>query len=287
MSNRPLTLAAVLVLSLSPPAGAQEDLLERGTYLVRGLVGCGNCHTPRRPDGSIDGERELAGTFLIDDPAFKSYAPNITMDEETGIGRWTDQQIIDAIRNGVRPDGTIIGPPMPSYYFYRGMSDRDVRAIVAYLRTVEPVRNVVPRTEFRIPLPPAWGPPVANVPDVAPTDAAYPEYLATTLAHCSDCHTPLVEGMHDFSRKGVGGTPFHDPWGLKLTTVSRNITPSVQYGVGSWTDAEIKAAITDGVRPDGTKLAPLMGFSYYENVSDEDLDALVRWMRELPPLPAP
>jgi mono/diheme cytochrome c family protein len=266
-------------------AQAQESLLERGTYLAHSIVGCGNCHTPRNADGTPDDTKELAGTFLIEDPAFRAYAPNITQDKETGIGAWSDAEIIRAIRDGIRPDGTILGPPMPSYYFYRNMSDNDVKAIVAYLRTVKPVHNVVPRSEYHVPLPPAWGPPVADVPDVAPDDPAYPEYLATTLGHCSDCHTPLVEGMHDFTRKGLGGTVFSNPFDLGFTTVSRDITPSKQYGLGNWSDAEIKHAITSGIRPDGTKMAPLMGFYYYRNLSDSDLNALVRWIRELPPLP--
>jgi hypothetical protein len=91
------------------------------------------------------------------------------MDEETGIGAWSDEEIILAIREGVRPDGTIIGPPMP-IPSYRHMSDYDVRAIVAYLRAAPPVRNVVPSSEYGIPLPESWGPPVGEVPDPSPGD---------------------------------------------------------------------------------------------------------------------
>ena len=82
---------------------------------------------------------ELAGFPKLEvTPMFIANAPNITQDKVTGIGSWTDAQIIAAIREGRRPDGSIIGPPMP-IGLYRGLSDTDVNAIVAYLRTVKPV----------------------------------------------------------------------------------------------------------------------------------------------------
>jgi len=98
------------------------------------------------------------GAFVIEEPgAFTAYAPNITMDIETGIGSWSDEEIVRAIREGFRPDDTLIGPPMPTL-FYRDISDRDVQAIVRYLRTVQPIENVVPASEYQIPLPPNWPP---------------------------------------------------------------------------------------------------------------------------------
>src|SRR5262249_3909148 len=99
-----------------------ETPLERGTYLMQSIVACGNCHTPKDRDGQPIADRELVGGFVINAPIFHSVSPNITPDKETGIGNWTDDQIVDAIRNGKRPDGTIIGPPMPIAY-YRNLSD--------------------------------------------------------------------------------------------------------------------------------------------------------------------
>ena len=96
-------------------------------------------------------------------PGFDANAPNITPDKETGIGNWTDAQIIASIREGKRPDGTIIGPPMP-IGLYPGMSDDDANAIVAYLRQVKPIRNKIPPSVYRIPLPPAYGPPWSAFP---------------------------------------------------------------------------------------------------------------------------
>lgn len=276
----------IFALVHSSSAQESEALLARGEYLVESIAGCGNCHTPKTPDGAPVSDMNLAGAFIIDEPGlFKAYAPNITMDVETGIGSWSDEEIIRAIREGFRPDGTLIGPPMP-VPFYRDISDRDVRAIVAYLRTLDPVDNVVPVSEYEIPLPPNWGPPVVSVPEVSRDDPqAYATYMAVTIGHCTDCHTPIVEGRHDFSRAGLGGTAFPNIFGLGYTVVSANVTPHPTLGIGQWTDEEIKRAITQGIRPDGRQMLPGMAFPYYAKMTDEDLDALVYFLRSLPPQP--
>ena len=277
-AGRVFALGAGCAVLLWSSVAVSETILERGRYLVNGVVACGNCHTP--PAGQLQGV-EFAGTFLIEFPEFTAYAPNITPDPETGIGKWTDEQLIKAIREGVRPDGSIIGPPMP-IGLYRGLSDPDVKAIVEYMRTVKPVRNAVPNSEFRIQLPDSYGPPVANVADVSTNDVvAYGAYLAGPAGHCIECHTPMGEHGHpDFeNRLGSGGFAFPGPWGV---SVSRNITPHPAAGIGAWTDDEIKAAITSGVRRDGSQLKPPMGFHYYKNINDRDLDAIVAYLRSLP-----
>ena len=159
------------VLCLATLAVRAETPLERGTYLMQSIVACGNCHTPKDRDGKPIADRELAGGHVINAPIFHSVSPNITPDKETGIGNWTDDQIVDAIRNGKRPDGTIIGPPMPIAY-YRNLSDSDVRAIVAYLRTVKPIKNKTEKSTYKIPLPAQYGPTVTSVPDMPRTDKA-------------------------------------------------------------------------------------------------------------------
>jgi mono/diheme cytochrome c family protein len=254
-----------------------ETPLERGTYLMRSIVACGNCHTPQGPKGPLPG-MELAGGLLIEDPGFTVHTPNITPDPETGIGKWTDAQIIASIREGKRPNGTIIGPPMP-IALYRDLSDNDVRAIVAYLRTVKPVRNTPPKSQYRIPLPPSYGPKVQNVPDVPRSDkVAYGAYLAGPAGHCVECHTPMgPKGHPDMENKlGAGGFPFKGPWGI---SISSNITPT---GIGHYSDSQLKKVITAGIRPDGSRLKPPMGVPYYANMTDQDLDALIAYLRTLP-----
>lgn len=272
----PISLAGMLFLGLGN-ANA-ETLLERGTYLMKSIAACGNCHTTQGPDGPIPG-MELAGMAnFFETPEFIIHTPNITPDKETGIGSWADKQIITAIREGRRPDGTMIGPIMP-IGLYRDISDTDVKAIVAYLRSVPPVHHEVPRSIFNIPIPPSYGPPVNIVSDVPKDDKlAYGAYLAGPVGHCIECHTPTTPTGPDFANKlGAGGFVFPGPWG---TSVSANITPT---GLSSRTDEEIRTMITKGIRPDGSKMLPPMPYGYYQNISNDDLDAIIAYLRSLPP----
>jgi mono/diheme cytochrome c family protein len=267
--------------------GADDALLERGTYLVEGISACGNCHTPRdKATGENLEGMAYAGSFVITEPGFDAFAPNITMDVTTGIGSWSDEEIIVAIRDGLRPDGTLIGPPMPSP-FYRTMSDYDVKAIVAYMRTIEPVKNVVPKSVYRAPLPENYGPIVGSVAEIGKDDPVeYGKYVTHTLGHCTGCHTPVDKGVFDWDRTNIGGRLFENMLGLGFATVSLNITPHPEAGIGEWTDMEIKRAITKGISRDGRKLADAMGFPYYDRINEEDLDAMVTYLRSLPPLSA-
>lgn len=271
-------ILALTVTAAASGASAGESLLERGTYLMHSIVACGNCHTPKGPKGELPG-MELAGWAEIEkNPAFTASAPNITPDAETGIGNWTDEQIVAAIREGRRPDGSIIGPPMPIALYSR-MSDRDVRAIVAYLRHVKPVKHAVPKSVYNMPLPPAYGPPVGNVPEPPKDDpVAYGAYLAGPAGHCIECHSPMgPKGPDWVNRLGAGGMEFHVPTG---TIVSPNITPA---GLADFSDAEIEKMIRTGTRPDGSRMSPPMPYPYYANISDSDMAAIIAYLRSLPP----
>lgn len=273
-------LAAAGFSSFMVLAARADAQLDRGNYLVNSVVACGNCHTPKGPDGRPNGP-ELSGGGTMNSPVFSANPANLTPDMETGLGKWTDAQIIDAIRNGRRPDGTIIGPPM-AIAFYREMSDTDVKAIVAYLRQVKPVSHKIAKSTYKIPLPPSYGPEVKSVPDTPRSDkVAYGHYLANGLGHCMDCHTPLVRGRNDMSRVGAGGNKFGAPAGGVLT--SPNLTPANKDGVAGWTDDGVKKAITQGLRPDGGAIVPLMAFSWYKNISADDQDALIAYIRSLKP----
>jgi len=273
--------AAVAALVAMPVSAQDKHLLSRGQYLMDSIVACGNCHVQRGEKGRPLMEKGLSGGMVFDEEPFKAYAPNITPDAETGIGKWTDAQLSKAIREGIRPDGTVIGPPMP-IMFYRGMADADLKAIVAYLRAQPAVKNPVPKSVYRIKLPPSYGPEVKNV--VAPSrkdELKYGAYLAGPMGHCLDCHTPWVKGIPDLSQAGAGGNPFRGPWGV---AVSRNLTPHEQ-GLKGWTDAEIARAIREGVRKDGTPLKPPMAYGWYKNIKDEDMKPLLTYLRSLKPLP--
>jgi len=272
---------AALVHTALPAAAQDAKLLARGTYLMDSIVACANCHI-QRDKGKPLFERGLSGGMLFDEEPFKAYAANITPDRETGIGSWTDAQLIKAIREGIRPDGSVIGPPMP-IMFYRGMSDDDVKAIVAYLRAQPPVKNAVPKSEYRIKLPPNYGPAIKKqvLAPAGKDTLKYGAYLAGPLGHCLDCHTPWVKGIPNMRQVGAGGNPFKGPWGV---SVSRNLTPH-ESGLKGWSDAEIARAIREGVRKDGSPLKPPMAYGWYKNIDEHDMQALIGYLRSLKPLP--
>jgi mono/diheme cytochrome c family protein len=276
-----------VVLGMALPASAQS-VTERGRYLVEIVGACGNCHTPKGPDGDVPG-KHLAGGFQLDDAFGIWVSPNITADPETGIGRWTDEEVIRAIREGRGRDGKTLGPPMP-YELYRRLSDSDVKAIVAYLRTVAPVRNTVPRSQYKIPLPPAYGPPVGPVPDPPRQDLVkYGEYLAGPVMHCAECHTPfLPEGRPDATRLFAGGLAFRGPWGVSYAA---NLTPDPDTGLGTWKDGEIIAALYGARRRGGRVLPPMPTQHYSQGIAEGDLRAIIAYLRSLPPIrnqvPAP
>jgi mono/diheme cytochrome c family protein len=275
---------SVIALSSAFPAQA-ETIVERGQYLVTTIGACGNCHTPREGNafgGKIVPGTELSGGFEFTDPDIGPIdPPNITPDIATGIGGWTNAQIVEALRNGKRPDGKLLGPPMP-IPVYRELSDNDASAIATHLLTLTPVNHPVPRTVYTIPLPPDYGPPVTHVAEPAPTDkVAYGKYLVT-LGHCVLCHTPAgKDEPFDMSRAFAGGRAL--PGGA----VSRNITSDPEDGIGKWTDEQIKVAITQGKRPDGTTLNRIMAFDWYKGITPSDLESIVGYLRTIRPEKTP
>jgi mono/diheme cytochrome c family protein len=269
------------MLAATVAAGAQSPL-ERGSYLVNGVLTCGNCHTPRGPGGVFAMDKQLSGgPQEWDTPAFKVKGANITPDRETGIGSWTDAEIKRAMVEGVRPNGTQIAPIMP-YGFYKVFSTADLDAVVAYLRSVPAVSNKVQASVYKAPLH-AETPVGADKP-LAPADLSDPVkrgFYLVTIGHCMECHTPRVNGQMDFAKDlGKGGEEFIGPWGV---SVARNITSHRDKGIGAWTDAEIKRAITQGVRKDGTPLKPPMGYPLYAHMSEADLNDVVAYLRTVPP----
>jgi mono/diheme cytochrome c family protein len=289
-----MALCALMTGLYSQPSAARETPLERGRYLVETVAFCGVCHNSRGPNGQMIPGMELAGgrvmsmnemrTVLPDIPPgdILAVVPNITPDPETGIGRWTDGQIATAIREGRRPDGSIIGPPMP-IPLYRGLSDSDLTAIVTYLRTVPPKHNAVTqRSTYPVPIEP-YGPPIDHVADPADNPVARGAYIAGPLAHCMECHTPVLAlSRRDWSRIGTGGMPFEGPWGI---VVAPNITAGKEHGgIGDWTDDQIRDALTRGIAADGRRLVPPMGARapIYSHIADSDMHDLIAYLRSLP-----
>jgi len=279
MGNKYFGVVALSLVIGAQHAGAQDDPVARGKYLVEGIMGCGNCHTPAGPDGPMAGQ-ELTGQLVAKEEAFTAIAPNIT--PASRIADWSDAELARAIREGIRPDGSLIGPPMP-FPMYRGLDDEDLAAVVAYLRTVPPVESDPGQSVYNIPLPPAYGPPVDSA--TAPARGVtveYGAYLAGPVAHCMECHTPLgPQGPMLDTDLGRGGFEFVGPWGV---SVAANITTH-EDGLAGYTDEELAAMITTGVHPDGQAMMAPMPYAYFAKMTDEDLQAIILYLRTLPPLP--
>lgn len=276
MKRFSMIAAAVLACGSVPAVGA-EALLERGAYLMRHVAACGNCHTPMGPDGPLPGQ-EMAGRFVLSVPEFDAYAPNLT---PAAIGDWSDAELARAIREGIRPDGSVMGPPM-AFPLYRAISDDDIAAIIAYLRSLPPVETNLPRSTYRIPLPESYGPPLGTVSAPEPGETVeYGAYLAGPVAHCIECHTPMDGPHHDYeNRLGAGGRVLEGPWGV---SVSSNLT-TAPHALARWSDDEVIAMIRTGHRPDGSRMLPPMGYGFYAGMSDRDARAIVAWLRSLPPV---
>ena len=172
---------AVTVLSCAttaekPPAAmTQAEKVARGEYLTT-IMGCNDCHTPGTFYGAPDFSRKLSGSELgWVGPWGTSYARNLTPDPETGIGSWSEDDIVKTIRTGQRADGTPVLPPMP-WPMYTNLSDDDAYAIAAYLKSLPAVSHKVPdklppgskagKNDWVLPAPSAWDAPKAS-PDSA------------------------------------------------------------------------------------------------------------------------
>jgi mono/diheme cytochrome c family protein len=288
-------LGASAALLLQDVAGAAaQSPVEHGRYLVESILACGNCHTPRTPAGEPIYEKPLGGggiSFVT--PAFDATSTNITSDRETGIGAWTDAEIKRALTEGIRPNrGRLANAPLAAVMpisFFKPLLARDLDAVVAYLRALKPVRYEAPAPVYKMPVhhapyPPAQG----GFTEAMMADPVERGNYLVTIGHCMECHSPFEKGRSDYGRLGKGGRRFSPdearglPGSWKGSTAS-NITSHRTAGIGAWSDAEIKRAITQGISRDGRKLQPPMAFDYYKRMTDADLNAIVAYLRTVPP----
>ena len=271
-----------VILATVGPAAA-ETLLERGSYLVNAVMACDGCHTPRGPDGFIMDKRFSGGSQTWDTPAYTVQGSNITPDRETGIGAWSDGDVKRSLTDGVRPNGAPLAPQMP-FVFYKILTPRDLDAVVAYLRSLAPVRQAVKPPVYKAAMH-AELVPGASKPftDEALGDPITRGFYLATIAHCMECHGRRPDGVADYKNHlGRGGYLFTGPWGAAVTS---NITSHPKSGIGAWTDAEIKRALTHGVSRDGRAFKqPMARQGYFSRMTGADLDAIVAWLRTLPPI---
>jgi len=299
--NKSFFVFTALLFFLTENNLSAKPSIERGEYLVRGPAACGSCHTPMGPLTKNKNDRrvgpipgmELAG-HVGEDPFGQISYTNLT--QGGPIASWTDEEVVRSIREGIRPDGSTIGPPM-LIPVYRHLSDNDVKSIVLFLRSLPAVKNDLPPSKYNIPLPKSYGPPVGHVADISVKNKVeYGAYLAGPVAHCTLCHTawgkeenimkffinpPDYEGFMTLPGLGHGGMKMEGPWGM---SIAANIT-SHPTALGRYTDKEVKKMITHGIHPSGMKLMPPMPYEHYALMTDEDLDALIAYLRTIPPHP--
>lgn len=137
-------VAAGSLLAVARGADTSQSQLARGKYLVE-VIGCSHCHTPGHFTGKDDMSRYLGGSdvgFTLPDGS-TVLGRNLTPDPDTGLGKWSIQDVMRALQSGVRPDGRTLSPVMPWPDYYR-LTSSDARAVAVYLKSLPPVRHKVP-----------------------------------------------------------------------------------------------------------------------------------------------
>lgn len=280
----------LLVLAVSLAAGPAfagdkpvDPILQAGEYVFR-AAGCAGCHTDTKHKGaSLAGGRALItefGTF---------YPPNITPDPQTGIGKWSEQDFIRAMREGRDPEGDPLYPAFP-YPAYTRLTDADLHALWVYLRAQPPVRHVNRPHELkwfarlRWPLG-LWKmlyfSPGAFQPDPNKT-ASWNRgaYLVEAAAHCGECHTPrsALGGLKtDMAYAGTRNGP--------EGSVIPNITPDKKTGIGRWSRADLVTYLESGLMPDGDLAGDLMAEvidNGLKHLTKDDLAAIAEYVQSQP-----
>jgi mono/diheme cytochrome c family protein len=274
--------AAGLLLSFAATLCFAQGDAKRGEYLAK-AGGCLGCHTVEAKDAS-DKPVPYAGGRALKTPFGTFYGPNITPHPEAGIGRWSEADFMRAMREGRRPDGSNYFPAFP-YPSFTLITDGDLRDLWAYLRSLPPSsRQSEPhdlgflyRWRFLVSF---WKwlyfEPGPFAPDSAKSaQLNRGDYLVRALGHCGECHTP---------RNLLGG-PKKDRFLAGAKDVAPNLTPTRLKKSG---DGELRDFLTTGLTADGDVPAKEMGEVITNTTSQltpEDLNALIAYLRSLPPLP--
>jgi mono/diheme cytochrome c family protein len=220
------------------------------------------------------------------------YSTNITPDPETGIGKYTDQEFLDAMHRGIRGDGARLYPAMP-YTSYTYITDTDALAIKAYLFSLAPVRAAPPENTLMFPFNQRWAmifwslvfnPDTRFEPDTSQSlKWNRGAYLAEALAHCGECHTPRNIGFALDNRKKFAGAPVG---GWRAI----NISSDKATGLGSWTDEDIASYLSLGHAPGHGTASGAMGEAVdhsFGKMTRADIEAMVTFVRTVPPSTTP
>jgi mono/diheme cytochrome c family protein len=277
---------ALAAIGSGPGARAADtDAVKRGEYLFH-AAGCESCHT------DVDNKTPLlAGGPAIKTPFGTFYGPNITPHPERGIGKWSDEDFIRALRRGVSPSGEHYFPVFP-YTSFTNITDADLKDLKAYIFTIPASDRASRAHEIKFPfglrfLQIFWqwlnfapGPFQPNA--SKPPEWNRGAYLVKALVHCGECHTP---------RNAIGGIEY-DEW-LSGTAdgpnghAAPNITADKETGIGSWRAEDLVQYLATGQTPTGDDAAHemaeviLLGTS---KMTDADLAAIATYVQSLPPI---
>jgi mono/diheme cytochrome c family protein len=286
--------------AMAPPSSIKvamtPERIARGQYIFESVADCSGCHSqrdftrmggPEVPTGR--GRGNILSDILKGLPGVV-VAPNITPDRETGIGAWTDGEKIRAIREGVDRDGNALFPMMPYAGFGR-FSDEDVQALVAFLDSLPPVHNPLPRTTLVFPvsvLIKSAPKPVGSVAAIDKSDPEkYGEFLVA-VGGCGDCHTPTDDKGQPLPGKLLAGGRLFDTTMGKV--VSTNITPDMDTGTGKWSREfflkkfhDYQGYATNGPPPSpGPQAFTLMPWLGFAHRTEEELAAIYAYLRTVP-----
>jgi mono/diheme cytochrome c family protein len=257
--------------------------IERGRYLATHVAVCMDCHSAR--DWSYFSGPITPGTLGKGGEVFdrETGLPGLVTSKNItpyNLGDWSDGELFRVITGGLRKNGDALFPLMP-YDAYRTMDERDLLAIMAYLRTLEPIENDVPDHQLDFPLSLIVNsiPREAELRTVDRTDPIeYGEYLAT-LAGCTWCHTPLNETQQIIPEQSLAGG--HEFYMGEFVVRAANISPDQETGIGNWSLDDFIARFreyrgqsgrTIPIGPDGFNT--LMPWTMYADMTDQDLGAI-------------
>lgn len=274
-------LAVCAGAALAQPA--DQALLERGQYLTQ-AADCLACHV-------TDGGKPYAGGLPVKMPFGTLYSTNITPDKETGIGNWSDDDFVEAMQQGVGPDGKHYYPAFP-YTSYTLMPREDILAIKAYLFSLEPVNQPNKENDIGFPFNQRWGIALWNMlfldderfePDPEQSEQwNRGAYLVEGPGHCGECHTPRNFMQAKKASEALGGATIQG-W------AAWNITGDEESGIGGWPDEALASYMATGVAPGygvaGGPMAEVVNHSL-RHLTPEDIQAIVVYLKSVPAQPA-
>jgi mono/diheme cytochrome c family protein len=257
----------------------ESSAYARGKYIVEAVAICFECHSERdhgKPGSPIKAGMKGGGRILYGEGGpNRLVAPNISPDPVTGIGAWSDEDIIRAIRDGITPDGRQLNPEMP-FMYYRSLSHEDLTAITLYLRNINPVRHRLPKNGSQS---------CAGKETLTPAmdrihDPEWPRQVIrgevlVRIATCETCHTPK-HGSSFIPDLDFGG-------GALINGVASGNLTSDPSGISYYDVNQFIRVMRTG-RVGARTLSPVMPWLFYRNMSETDLAAIFAYLQAVPPV---